>query len=135
MGGGHRVEGAGHKRRRQVGGGGASLVQCNGRGSCEKRSPLFPTTSPMRRPRFSQPRSSHISNTYTGPADSHNAYTQLIYFMYAHRQKHRLVHMGRGWEGADGLCDRRGLGPRFVAGSDFLTVGNVASSPPWTLRN
>ncbi|MED6293072.1 hypothetical protein CHARACLAT_007082 [Characodon lateralis] len=45
VGGGHRV--GGHKQQRQVGGGGTSLVQCNGKGSCEKKSPLFPTPGPM----------------------------------------------------------------------------------------
>lgn len=109
----------GYKRRRQVGGGGASLVQCNGRGSCEKRSPLFPTPGPMRTPRFSRLGSSHISNTCTGPADSDNAYTPLIYFMYAHRQKHTLVYT-RDEEAEEGgtnsLCDRRRRGGARLRG-------------------
>lgn len=71
---------------------GPPSVQCNGRSSCEKRSPLFPTPSATQKPCFSLPGSSHISNIYTGPVDSHNAYAQLICFMYAHRQTHTCMH-------------------------------------------
>lgn len=72
--------------------GGPPMVQCNGRSSCERRSPLFPTPGARQKPCFSLPGSSHFSNIHTGPVDSHNANTQLVWFMYAHRQTDTCVH-------------------------------------------
>lgn len=83
------------------GGGGAPMVQCNGRSSCERRSPLFPTPGATQKPCFSLPGSSHFSNIHTGPVDSHNANTQLVWFMYAHRQTHTLVCT----QSVDGVSD------------------------------
>lgn len=104
---------------------GPPLVQCNGRSSCEKRSPLFPTPSATQKPCFSLPGSSHISNIYTGPVDSHNAYAQLIYFMYAHRQTHTCMHTAS----RQPLRQRQRWGPLQREGESIMTLIFIPLAP------
>lgn len=107
--------------------GGPPMVQCNGRGSCERRSPLFPTPGATHNPASAcQGRVTLL--IYTQRPWTRTMQTHSSFGLCMHTARHTLVCTQR----VDGLRQRQRLG-----GGATVAVISVIYAPSflsWKLR-
>lgn len=107
--------------------GGLHWFNATAEAAVKRGLPFFPRPVRRRNPASACQGQVTFFNIYTGPADSHNAYAQLIYFMYAHRQTHTCMHTAS----RQPLRRRQRWGP----GESIMTLFSIPLEPLFHLAN